>query len=94
LGVKRFGGQEVLAGNILVRQRGTKFYAGDNVGMGKDHTLVRDRAWPGRVPDQAKQPHFRVGRAGRSAAGGGISAFAPLRTVTKEAEADSFFVGG
>ncbi|KAI9480391.1 MAG: ribosomal L27 protein-domain-containing protein [Benjaminiella poitrasii] len=39
LGVKKFGGQEVLAGNILVRQRGTKFHPGDNVGMGKDHTL-------------------------------------------------------
>jgi large subunit ribosomal protein L27 len=39
LGVKRFGGQEVLAGNILVRQRGTKFHAGDNVGVGRDHTL-------------------------------------------------------
>ncbi len=39
LGVKRFGGQTVLAGNILVRQRGTKFHAGDNVGMGRDHTL-------------------------------------------------------
>ncbi len=39
LGVKRFGGQEVLAGNILVRQRGTKFHAGPNVGVGKDHTL-------------------------------------------------------
>jgi len=39
LGVKRYGGQEVLAGNILVRQRGTKFHAGDNVGIGKDHTL-------------------------------------------------------
>ena len=39
LGVKRYGGQEVLAGNILVRQRGTRFHAGDNVGMGKDHTL-------------------------------------------------------
>ncbi len=39
LGVKRFGGQAVLAGNILVRQRGTKFHAGDNVGIGKDHTL-------------------------------------------------------
>jgi len=39
LGVKRFGGQSVLAGNILVRQRGTKFHAGDNVGLGKDHTL-------------------------------------------------------
>lgn len=39
LGVKRFGGQVVIAGNILVRQRGTKFHAGDNVGIGKDHTL-------------------------------------------------------
>ena len=39
LGVKKFGGQSVLAGNILVRQRGTKFHAGNNVGMGRDHTL-------------------------------------------------------
>ena len=39
LGVKRFGGQFVLAGNILVRQRGTRFHAGENVGIGKDHTL-------------------------------------------------------
>jgi large subunit ribosomal protein L27 len=39
LGVKLFGGQRVLAGNILVRQRGTKWHAGQNVGIGKDHTL-------------------------------------------------------
>ena len=39
LGVKRFGGEAVLAGSIIVRQRGTKFHAGSNVGMGKDHTL-------------------------------------------------------
>ncbi|MCB0851006.1 MAG: 50S ribosomal protein L27 [Bacteroidetes bacterium] len=39
LGVKIFGGQEVVAGNIIVRQRGTKFRAGNNVGLGKDHTL-------------------------------------------------------
>jgi large subunit ribosomal protein L27 len=39
LGVKKFGGERVLAGNILVRQRGTRFYPGLNVGMGKDHTL-------------------------------------------------------
>jgi large subunit ribosomal protein L27 len=38
-GVKRFGGQEVVAGNILVRQLGTKFHPGDGVGMGKDYTL-------------------------------------------------------
>lgn len=39
LGVKRYGGQLVLAGNILVRQRGTQMHPGDNVGVGKDHTL-------------------------------------------------------
>tara|TARA_B100000745_G_C20141757_1_gene391480 strand:+ start:1543 stop:1797 length:255 start_codon:yes stop_codon:yes gene_type:complete len=39
LGVKKFGGENVKAGNILVRQRGTKFHPGNNVGMGKDHTL-------------------------------------------------------
>ena len=39
LGVKKFGGQEVIGGNIIVRQRGTKVYPGTNVGMGKDHTL-------------------------------------------------------
>ena len=39
LGVKKFGGERVLAGNILVRQRGTKFHPGDNVGCGRDHTL-------------------------------------------------------
>jgi large subunit ribosomal protein L27 len=39
LGVKRFGGESVLAGNIIVRQRGTKFHPGANVGLGKDHTL-------------------------------------------------------
>lgn len=39
LGVKRFGGESVLAGSIIVRQRGTKFHAGTNVGMGRDHTL-------------------------------------------------------
>ncbi len=39
LGIKIFGGQKVIAGNIIVRQRGTKHYPGDNVGIGKDHTL-------------------------------------------------------
>ncbi|HZT52692.1 MAG TPA: 50S ribosomal protein L27 [Stellaceae bacterium] len=39
LGVKRFGGETVIPGNILVRQRGTKFHPGRNVGMGRDHTL-------------------------------------------------------
>jgi large subunit ribosomal protein L27 len=51
LGVKRFGGETVLAGNILVRQRGTKVRAGANVGIGTDHTLFA--VMTGRV-------HFRV----------------------------------
>jgi large subunit ribosomal protein L27 len=57
LGVKRFGGQTVLAGNILVRQRGTKFHPGDNVGIGKDHTLFA--LTDGQVA-------FRTKRAGRT----------------------------
>ena len=39
MGVKRFGGESILAGNIIVRQRGTKFHPGTNMGIGKDHTL-------------------------------------------------------
>lgn len=54
LGVKRYGGQLVKAGNIIVRQRGTKFHAGDNVGCGKDHTLFAKS--DGRVEFQIKGP--------------------------------------
>lgn len=39
LGVKKYGGEKVIPGNIIVRQRGTKFHPGENVGMGRDHTL-------------------------------------------------------
>jgi large subunit ribosomal protein L27 len=58
LGVKRYGGQEVLAGNILVRQRGTRYHAGDNVGIGKDHTLFAKAA--GRVQFNVKGPKNRT----------------------------------
>jgi large subunit ribosomal protein L27 len=44
LGVKKFGGEHVVSGNILVRQRGTQFFPGLNVGMGKDHTLFATAA--------------------------------------------------
>ena len=57
LGVKRYGGQEVLAGNILVRQRGTRFHAGENVGCGKDHTLFAKA--PGKVQFDVKGPKRR-----------------------------------
>ncbi|ADM09138.1 50S ribosomal protein L27 [Parvularcula bermudensis HTCC2503] len=39
LGVKKFGGEHVVPGNIIIRQRGTRYFAGDNVGLGKDHTI-------------------------------------------------------
>lgn len=52
LGVKKFGGETVLAGNIIVRQRGTKVHPGVNVGMGKDHTLFA--TVPGTVEFQKK----------------------------------------
>ncbi|MAV30515.1 MAG: 50S ribosomal protein L27 [Cycloclasticus sp.] len=57
LGVKRYGGQSVLAGNILVRQRGTRFHAGENVGMGKDHTLFATEE--GKVVFEIKGPKRR-----------------------------------
>jgi len=52
LGVKKFGGEKVLAGNIIARQRGTKWHPGTNVGMGKDHTLFALTA--GEVAFRAK----------------------------------------
>lgn len=57
LGVKRFGGEFVTAGSILVRQRGTKFRAGKNVGVGKDHTLFAKSS--GKIQFRKKQiPRF------------------------------------
>jgi len=57
LGVKRFGGELVAAGNIIVRQRGTHFHPGDNVGCGKDHTLFATA--DGKVVFQVKGPQNR-----------------------------------
>ena len=57
LGVKKFGGEIVKAGNILVRQRGTKFHPGTDVGCGKDYTLFAKAA--GRVVFQVKGPNKR-----------------------------------
>ncbi len=57
LGVKRYGGELILSGNIIVRQRGTKYYAGRNVGLGKDHTLFA------LVDGQVQ---FKCGRGGKS----------------------------
>ncbi len=57
LGVKRYGGEEVLAGNIIVRQRGSAFHPGKNVGMGKDFTLFATS--PGKVLFEIKGPKKR-----------------------------------
>ncbi len=57
LGVKRYGGEHVLAGNIIVRQRGTRFHAGENVGMGRDHTLFA--LVEGKVQFRVKGPKKR-----------------------------------
>jgi large subunit ribosomal protein L27 len=60
LGVKRFEGQEVLAGNILVRQRGTKFRPGFNVGQGRDHTLFALRDGVVRFENKGNKGRFIV----------------------------------
>ena len=57
LGVKKFGGEPVIPGNIIVRQRGTKWHPGDNVGMGKDHTIFA------KVEGQVS---FRTRKTGRT----------------------------
>jgi large subunit ribosomal protein L27 len=57
LGVKRFGGEQVAAGNILVRQRGTAYHAGVNVGIGRDHTLFAKA--DGKVLFETKGPKQR-----------------------------------
>ncbi|MGQ9426845.1 50S ribosomal protein L27 [Gilvimarinus sp. F26214L] len=57
LGVKRFGGEQVAAGNIIVRQRGTRFHPGVNVGIGKDHTLFAKAG--GAVKFEVKGPNNR-----------------------------------
>jgi len=58
LGVKKYGGQHVLAGNILIRQRGTKYNAGVNVGLGRDHTLFAKAE--GAVKFEKKGPKNRM----------------------------------
>ena len=66
LGVKRYGGQFVLAGNIIVRQRGTEFHPGDNVGCGKDHTLFALKDGTVQFCGQGRQasPHGDHPRSG------------------------------
>ena len=57
LGVKIYGGQQVVPGNIIIRQRGTRYHAGENVGIGRDHTLFAKAS--GKVRFERKGPHQR-----------------------------------
>ena len=70
LGVKKFGGEFVVAGNIIIRQRGTKVHPGANVGMGKDHTLFG-------LPQSAQRPSGREGcpASGRDRRSSGIARY-------------------
>ena len=58
LGVKKYGGEDVIPGNILVRQRGTKFHPGDNVGIGKDHTLFAKVAGQVKFAEKRGKKNF------------------------------------
>jgi large subunit ribosomal protein L27 len=60
LGVKHFGGERVIAGNIIVRQRGTRFYPGAGVGMGKDHTIFAKVAGTVQFSEKNNRKHISV----------------------------------
>ncbi len=60
LGVKKYGGERVIAGNIIVRQRGTQFHPGENVGMGKDHTLFALVEGTVEFTDRRNRKHVNV----------------------------------
>ena len=58
LGIKKFGGEAVIPGNIIARQRGTTWHPGTGVGMGKDHTIFANRGRQGRVPGESQQANL------------------------------------
>ena len=64
LGVKLFGGQEARGGNIIIRQRGTKFYPGENVDMGRDHTIFAVADGVVKIPRKERRQNVCVGRNG------------------------------
>ncbi len=65
LGIKAFGGEVVIPGNIIARQRGTTWHPGLNVGMGTDHTLFAKIEGRVSVPGQSQRPHLRIGAPAR-----------------------------
>lgn len=61
LGLKKSGGQAVIPGNIIIRQRGTKYHPGENVGMGKDHTIFALVEGKGRIYEKSRRQNFCFG---------------------------------
>ncbi len=79
LGVKKYGGEAVIPGNILVRQRGTKFWPGTGVGLGRDHTIFAIERGPGDLPQRLQGPHLHLGAA--AGRGRGVAAAPSAATV-------------
>ena len=77
LGIKKFGGEEVVAGNIIIRQRGTKWKPGRNVGLGRDHTIFALIDGKVKFTPQVRRPRACLRRA---AAGSPPSSAAPQRS--------------
>ena len=97
LGLKKSGGQSVIAGNIIVRQRGTVYRAGDNVGMGKDHTLfatadgvvvfkrsVKDRVYASVQPKEESAPIAKKVPAKKAAAKSADAKAASAKKASKK----------
>ena len=77
LGVKRYGGEQVIPGNIIVRQRGTTWHPGDNVGMGKDHTIFAKVEGAVEFRKKRQRPHVYLGSPQR---GGSCRVSLPARS--------------
>lgn len=87
LGVKRFGSEAVRAGNILVRQRGTKYHPGRNVGMGRDHTLFALTDGVVKFDKPNRRVHVLADTAQVSAAAGPIDAAPATKAVPQRKKA-------
>ncbi len=70
LGIKRYGGEYVIPGNILCRQRGTQWHPGSGVGMGTDHTIFAVEEGHGRIRNQAEWPDLYFGETRKDRRGG------------------------
>src|SRR6202521_2955159 len=81
LGVKRFGGEEVSGGSILMRQRGTRFFPGQNVGRGKDDTLFAKQGGVVRFQNRGRKGTFVHVLVPAAAAGAGPASPAPLSAI-------------